>query len=183
MARNVEIKARVEDLPALEARAAALADRDPMDIAQDDTFFHCATGRLKLRRFSASEGELIFYRRADASGPKESFYLRTPTSEPDALRETLAQAWGVAGRVIKQRKLFLAGRTRIHLDRVQGLGDYMELEVVLRDGESAEAGLQEAQTLMQRLHIAPAQLVAGAYVDLLAALNAPGCPVAPCSAR
>jgi predicted adenylyl cyclase CyaB len=181
--RNIEIKARVEDLPALEARAAGLADQGLIDIAQDDTFFHCAQGRLKLRRFSATEGELIFYRRADAQGPKESFYLRTPTTEPDALRETLAKAWGVVGRVIKQRRLYLAGRTRIHLDRVQGLGAYMELEVVLREGESAEAGLQEAQALMQRLGIAPGQLVAGAYVDLLAALNAPACPAEPCSSR
>jgi len=182
VARNIEIKARVEDLAALEASAAALADQGPIAIAQDDTFFHCPAGRLKLRRFSATEGELIFYRRADAAGPKESFYLRTPTAEPDALRETLAQAWGVAGRVIKQRRLYLAGRTRIHLDLVQGLGSYMELEVVLREGESAEAGVQEAEALMARLGIAPAQRVAGAYVDLLAALSASGCPAAPCSA-
>ncbi len=182
MARNVEIKARVEDLAALEARAAALADQGPIAFAQDDTFFHCAHGRLKLRRFAATQGELIFYRRADALGPKESFYLRTPTAEPDALRETLAQAWGVAGRVIKQRRLYLAGRTRIHLDRVQGLGTYMELEVMLREGESAEAGVQEADTLMARLGIAPDQRVAGAYVDLLAALSASASPAAPCSA-
>jgi len=182
LARNVEIKARVEDLAALEALAAALADQGPIAIAQDDTFFHCAHGRLKLRRFAATQGELIFYRRADALGPKESFYLRTPTAEPDALRDLLAAAHGISGRVIKQRTLYLAGRTRIHLDRVQGLGSFMELEVVLADDEPTAAGLQEAQALMARLGIAPGQLVEGAYADLLAQVSAPGRPAASCSA-
>ena len=89
MARNVEIKARIDSLDALAARVAPLADQGPFEIAQDDTFFRCAQGRLKLRAFSASEGELIFYRRADAAGPKESFYLRTPTADPAGLREAL----------------------------------------------------------------------------------------------
>ncbi|MGH8444207.1 MAG: class IV adenylate cyclase [Solimonas sp.] len=168
MPRNIEIKARVASLAALTEAARAIADHGPIEIAQDDTFFRCESGRLKLRAFSAHEGELIFYRRADAPGPRESFYLRSPTAAPDTLRKTLALACGIAGRVIKQRTLFLAGRTRIHLDRVQGLGDYMELEVVLADGESAEAGIAEARRLMQRLGVPETALVEGAYVDLLA---------------
>ena len=171
MARNVEIKARIDSLDALAARVAPLADQGPFEIAQDDAFFRCAQGRLKLRAFSASEGELIFYRRADAAGPKESFYLRTPTADPAGLREALTQAHGQAGRVCKQRRLYLVGRTRVHLDRVLGLGDFLELEVVLQDGESADAGLQEAQVLMTRLGVEAGQLVAEAYVDLLAAAD------------
>lgn len=168
MPRNIEIKARIASVEALAPLAAALADQGPFEIAQDDTFFSCDTGRLKLRRFSAQHGELIFYRRADCAGPKESFYLRTPTDAPDSLRDTLAQAYGQAGRVRKQRTLFLAGRTRIHLDRVLGLGDFVELEVVLDEQESAEAGEREAHALMARLGIEPSQLVEGAYLDLQA---------------
>lgn len=167
MARNVEIKARIASVASLEPRAVALADRGPFDIVQDDTFFRCPQGRLKLRAFSDSEGELIFYRRADQAGPKESFYLRTPTTDPAGLREALTLAWGQAGRVRKQRRLFLAGRTRIHLDRVQGLGDFVELEVVLAEGESLHDGVQEATRLMHRLGIDDSQLIERAYVDLL----------------
>ena len=167
MARNVEIKARVEDRDALVRRAQALATEGPVEIAQDDTFFHCESGRLKLRAFADDRGELIFYRRANVSGPKESFYVRSPTSSPGTLRESLALAYGVAGRVRKQRTLFLCGRTRIHIDRVDGLGDFVELEVVLDEGESAEAGMGEAHDLMARLGIDAARLVEGAYVDLL----------------
>ncbi len=166
MARNVEIKARVSNMEAMRQKAAAVADKGPVEITQDDTFFRCESGRLKLRAFSSDEGELIFYRRADQQGPKESFYLLSPTSAPDTLRESLSLAYGQAGRVRKHRTLFLAGRTRIHLDQVEGLGSFLELEVVLEDGEAAESGIREAHILMERLGVQSTQLIQGAYVDL-----------------
>jgi predicted adenylyl cyclase CyaB len=168
MARNIEIKAHVVDLAALTARAAAIADKGPIEIRQDDTFFGCERGRLKLRGFSSEEGELIFYRRTDQEGPKESFYVRTPTRSPDSLRDVLTLAYGEVGRVRKRRILFMVGRTRIHLDEVEGLGDFLELEVVLRDGEPTDAGVREAESLMARLQVQPSQLIDRAYVDLLA---------------
>lgn len=173
MARNVEIKARVDSLDAIEHLAAALSGKEPVFVDQDDTFFTCANGRLKLRAFADGTGELIFYQRADDSGPKESFYVISPTEEPDSLREALSHAYGVIGRVKKHRTVFIAGRTRIHLDRVEGLGEFLELEVVLREDESAEAGMEEARTLMASLGVAPEQLLSGAYMDLLAARRQP----------
>jgi predicted adenylyl cyclase CyaB len=167
MARNVEIKARIESVEALIPRAAALADHGPTEIVQDDTFFTCERGRLKLRAFSATDGQLIFYRRPDQAGPKESFYLISPTSSPDTLREALTLAYGQAGRVRKVRTLFLVGRTRIHLDRVEGLGDFLELEVVMAEGEPSETGVTVAHDLLDELGIAPPQLIESAYVDLL----------------
>ncbi|HEY3077951.1 MAG TPA: class IV adenylate cyclase [Burkholderiales bacterium] len=167
MARNIEIKARVENLARLATRVAAIADDGPTVILQDDTFFRCDSGRLKLRSFPDGTGELIFYRRANQQGPKESFYLRSPTSAPDKLRESLALAYGAVGRVRKHRTLFLIGRTRIHLDQVEGLGHFLELEVVLGDGERSENGVLEAQRLMATLGIDPSQLIERAYVDLI----------------
>jgi predicted adenylyl cyclase CyaB len=70
--------------------------------------------------------------------------------------------------VQKQRTLFLVGRTRIHLDRVAGLGDFLELEVVLEDNEPTEVGVSEAHELMASLGVELSQLVEDAYVDLLA---------------
>ena len=168
MARNVEIKARLTDVEATAARAAALADRGPIEIVQDDTFFGCARGRLKLRAFPSGEGELIFYERPDEQGPKTSFFLLAPIAACEPLREVLTRAHGEAGRVRKRRTLYLVGRTRVHLDRVEHLGDFLELEVVLADDEAVEPGVEEARTLMQALGIEPRDLVEGAYVDLLA---------------
>ena len=165
--RNIEIKARVADLDAVEARAAALADSGPVDIHQDDTFFPCARGRLKLREFATGDGQLIHYDRPDQGGPKLSDYVIAPTVDPAALREALTRACGTAGRVRKHRRLYLAGRTRIHLDRVAGLGDFLELEVVLATDDDLAGGEAEARRLMAALGIAEADLVEGAYIDLM----------------
>jgi predicted adenylyl cyclase CyaB len=170
MARNIEIKARLDSLEAMAARVAALADQGPIEIRQDDTFFACARGRLKLRAFSPTEGQLIFYRRPDQAGPKESVFVISPTAAPDSLREALTRGYGQAGRVRTHRTLYLVGRTRVHLDQVEGLGPFLELEVVLADGERPEAGVEDARRLMAALDIADSRLVEGAYVDLLGEL-------------
>ena len=168
MPRNIEIKARIASVEALVPKAAAIADQGPIEIIQDDTFFVCEAGRLKLRAFSKEQGELIFYRRANQQGPKESFYLRSPTFAPDTLRESLSLAYGQAGRVQKHRTLFLVGRTRVHLDRVAHLGHFLELEVVLEGDEPSEVGVREVHELMAKLGVEPSQLTEGTYVDLLA---------------
>jgi len=166
MARNIEIKARVADMEDMIIRVAGLADNGPAEIFQDDTFFSCHNGRLKLRVLSPKEGQLIYYKRQDKSGPKESFYVIYTTTSPDSLREVLTLAYGETGRVKKHRTLFMKGRTRIHLDRVEGLGDFLELEVVLAEEEQPESGITVADELLKRLGISPQQLVEGAYVDL-----------------
>lgn len=166
MARNIEIKARIGDLAMVEARARTIATEGPVDLVQDDTFFACAEGRLKLRQFPDGRGELIHYSRADERGPKASDYLISPIAAPEVLRETLSRALGIVGRVRKRRRLYLADRTRIHLDEVEGLGAFVELEVVLRDGESVEAGEAVARHIMGAFGISESQLIRGAYVDM-----------------
>lgn len=169
MPRNIEIKARVGDLAPIEARARTIATRGPEDLVQDDTFFRCAHGRLKLREFADGSGELIHYTRADEAGPKVSEYSIAPTAAPAALRETLARALGILGRVAKVRRVYLVDRTRVHLDQVRGLGTFVELEVVLREMESPQDGQAAADELLAKLGIETGQRVTGAYLDLLVA--------------
>jgi len=166
MARNIEIKARIYNMDEMLIRVSGLADHGPIEIIQDDAFFNCPMGRLKLRVLSPAEGQLIFYKRSDSSGPKESFYEISPTASPESMMEVLTLAYGQAGRVRKHRTLFMKGRTRIHIDRVEGLGDFLELEVVLAEGENHEAAKAEADGLIKRLGISNEQLVEGSYVDL-----------------
>jgi len=167
MARNIEIKARVDDLEALRRRVAALTPTPATVLLQTDTFFVAASGRLKLRQFSGGDGELIFYDRPDAPGPKASSYIRSHAPEPATLSEILERTLGLRGIVEKRREVFMVGRSRIHLDEVRGLGNFMEIEVVLDDGEDAAVGEQVAHEIMTALEITETSLVAGAYVDLL----------------
>jgi adenylate cyclase class IV len=169
VARNVEIKARIAGIDALLPRARALADGDAQRLEQDDTFFRVPHGRLKLREFSDGSAELIHYHRPDTGAAKLSDYVRTPVPSPASMREALERALGTIGRVRKQRLLLMAGATRIHLDRVEDLGEFIELEVVLRDAQSERDGVLIAERLMRELGLAAAPRIAGAYLDLLAA--------------
>lgn len=167
MGRNVEIKARARDFARQRRLALELADNAPADIWQRDTFFSTEKGRLKLRELAPDAGELIHYERPDTKGPRESRYEIFRTREPAALVDVLGQALGVRGVVEKRRTLLLAGQTRIHLDEVTGLGDFLELEVVLTEDQTTADGERLAKELMDRLEIHPGDLVDRAYIDLL----------------
>jgi predicted adenylyl cyclase CyaB len=167
MPANIEIKARVSDPQAFLTRARTLTGAEPETILQTDTFFHCETGRLKVREFADGTGELISYHRPDAEGPKTSSYAIARTTDAGALRDVLGATLKVQGVVRKKRLLLMAGRTRIHLDEVEGLGSFMELEVVLTEDDDPEDGGNEAADLMEKLGIMPDDLVCGAYIDLM----------------
>lgn len=168
MPANVEIKARIASVEAMLPRALALSeDEHAQLIPQDDTFFSVPHGRLKLRVFADGTGELIHYQRPDQEGPKLSDYLICEVTDPDALREVLERSCGLLGRVRKERILVLVGQTRVHLDRVHGLGEFLELEVVLGDGQSEAQGRAIAQSLLEALGVEAGALVSGAYLDLL----------------
>lgn len=166
MATNIEIKVWVPDLEKLKSLAEALSDTPVESLPQEDTFFNIAHGRLKLRE-TGGRGQLIYYRREDTAGPKRSDYSIFPTADPESLKNLLAAALSVRGVVRKQRWLYRVGNTRIHLDEVEGLGNFLELEVVLAPGQSADEGLVTAEMLMAQLGVDPADLVEGAYIDLL----------------
>jgi predicted adenylyl cyclase CyaB len=169
MPSNIEIKARVRDPERLRRLAERLSDTPPELLEQHDTFFPAPRGRLKLRQLSPGSGELIFYSRPDVAGARQSDYLIAQTGSPADLRAVLTAALGVKGAVTKTRRLLRVGQTRIHLDEVAGLGAFVELEVVLREGQTPEEGRRVARQLMTALGIDESDLVAGAYADLLAA--------------
>ncbi|HVI11149.1 MAG TPA: class IV adenylate cyclase [Candidatus Binatia bacterium] len=173
MPSNVEIKAILRDRPRVEALAAKLADRGPQLIQQEDFFFPCADARLKLRVLGEGSGELIRYNRPDGSGMRTSQYLIARTPDPRTLLEILTKTLGLSGVVKKERTLYLIGQTRVHFDRVEGLGDFLELEVVMRVEQPEEDGRAVAESLIFTLGIQTNDLIGGAYVDLLAVKNPP----------
>ncbi len=167
MATNIEIKARVEDLDGLRELVEKLSDTPCVTLLQEDTFFRAPRGRLKLRVLAPDSGQLIYYEREDSSGPRRSYYLVSATADPDALKAVLAAALGIRGVVHKRRLLYQVGNTRIHLDEVEDLGTFVELEVVLGPGQSEGQGEVAAVELMAKLGIEDSNLVEVAYIDLL----------------
>lgn len=167
MAKNIEIKARLRDSGKLESQLIAMQAEGPWTLNQTDTFFHTPTGRLKLRVQNQNSAELIFYSRKDSQHARLSEYQRVEIPDPETCQKALDSALGIRCQVIKQRRLYLLGQTRVHLDRVEHLGNYLELEVVLAANQSQQVGIEIAQELMTKLNIEPDDLVSEAYADLL----------------
>jgi predicted adenylyl cyclase CyaB len=167
MPANVEIKARVHDPGTLRARITQTAGGAPRVLRQTDVFFHAPHGRLKLRLCEGAPAELIYYDRETARGPKLSRYHVARTEAGEALHALLAAALGERGTVRKQRELWIVECTRIHLDQVEGLGAFLELEVMLQPGEPAGRGQRIAREWMERLGVKDADLIEAAYIDLL----------------
>jgi predicted adenylyl cyclase CyaB len=172
MPTNIEIKARLSDPQRTQAAVASISDTPPQTLHQRDTFFGCSHGRLKLRETAGGQAELIFYKRPDSAAAKHSDYEIAPVAEPESLRTVLSQALGVTQTVVKTRVLYLIGQTRVHLDSVDGLGNFLELEVVLRPGQEVAQGQAIAADLMERLGIRDEDLCSTAYADMLGAMTA-----------
>ncbi|KAF0249368.1 MAG: hypothetical protein FD167_1235 [bacterium] len=169
-AKNIEIKAKAHNWTKLQHTVAALSDTPVEVLKQEDIFFPAQTGRLKLRIFDSSYGELIHYERPNVAQTKESSYIISKTNDPISLKITLSNALGVVGVVKKTRLLYFTGQTRIHLDDVVGLGNFLELEYVLKSEEKINIANEIVLDLMRYLEITNNDLINCAYIDLLAAL-------------
>jgi predicted adenylyl cyclase CyaB len=169
MSSNIEIKARADDFSTVATIIKNITDTPGEEIHQEDVFFKTSKGRLKLRIFDPENGELIYYERENTSRPKQSNYVRFHTNQPLAMKETFSNACGVVGIVRKHRTLYKVGNTRVHIDTVEGLGNFLELEVVLSEGQDAKSGFETIQYLMKTLSIKESDLIPCAYIDLLIA--------------
>ena len=167
MPSNIEIKASVRNFDEMGQRAEKLSDMPLQIIPQEDTFFNTEMGRLKLRILTPDRAQLIYYTRPDQEGPKRSDYHIYETAEPENLKRVLERTYGIRGVVKKTRYLYIVGQTRVHLDDVEGLGQFMELEVVIRAGQSDAEGQAIADGLMTGLGVERSDLLEGAYLDLL----------------
>jgi adenylate cyclase class IV len=167
VSRNIEFKARATDFRRQSLLARELSGTPGETMVQKDVFFRVPEGRLKLRTFGDGGGELIGYQRADVCGPRDSTYWIARTRATGFLESVLEATLGILGTVRKRRTLHLVGQARIHLDEVDSLGEFIEVEVVLEPGQEDAEAARMAAGLMTRLEISQEDLVAEAYVDLL----------------
>ena len=171
--RNLEIKTRYPDLDAARRLARELGAREAATSRDVDTYFCVPEGRLKLRQAEgATHGTLIFYQRPDAPESRLSAYHLSHIADVPSLRSLLHTALGVLVTVTKTRQLWLYGATRIHLDQVEGLGNFVELETVLSGQAEAEAQT-EYEHVKRGLRLREQQPVPASYSDLLLHGDAP----------
>ncbi len=164
---NIEIKARDRDPARTLELALALGAEDNGEISQRDTYFSRALGRLKLREQEPGEDELIEYRRPDEPAARTSSYRRVPVAAAGELRDSLDAALGTLVVVTKRRRLLLVDNVRIHLDEVDGLGSFMELEAVAGEGSDLAAEHAQVARLREQLEVDEGALVGESYSDLL----------------
>ncbi len=178
MNRNIEIKAACDDLDRIRAAAQEMSARAASIEEQCDTYFQTARGRLKLRRrLLNSEGEsagagdeqfeLIWYQRPDTTTAKGSDYYLIPVIDGTELRRLLADGLGILAEVRKRRTVYLWRNVRIHLDEVERLGSFIELEAIVDEACGETSARAKIDHLCKALEILPDQLIDVSYSDLL----------------
>lgn len=165
--RLLELKARRLDLR--EEAAWCVEHTNPVaDVHQEDTYFRVARGRLKLRSVEGEEtGTLLYYEREDRAAPKRSRVFLLPVANPAPLRRMLREALGILVTVRKHRQIFRWGEVQIHLDDVDGLGTFLELERFVESTRDVEKAQAEFVHLRDGLGVQEEDLIAGSYSDLL----------------
>lgn len=170
--RNIELKARTSDLAAAEDTCRRIGARFDVVEEQVDTFYVVPNGRLKLRRSSTLGAQLIQYVRSDRPDMKSSGGTRTPVADADAMHEILSASLGVRVTVAKRRKVYWLDNAKINIDDVEGLGAFIEFEVVLDAPSDEPAGRALMDRLIESFGIRPEDCVPVAYADLLMEIEA-----------
>ncbi len=163
-AKNIELKARLHNLPAARQVALQIATGSLGIQQQVDTYFHCPQGRMKLREINSHTSQLIWYERPDQTDSKDSEYLIVEVSRQRA--KSLKAQMGIRGVVSKRREIFLHKNVRIHLDEVEGLGNFIEFEAVLGERLSEATGRRQVAELRKRFGIGNDDLLAVSYAEL-----------------
>ena len=164
--RNLELKCRVGRFDALRRALATIgAVQESPALRQVDWYFSVPRGRLKLRQESRGGGELIFYVRPSTRGRRLSVYRRLPVLDVKGTRRLLAEVLGEVACVSKSREVWIFRNARIHLDRVNKLGAFVEVEVVVRRGTRQARALMNE--VVRTLRLSPTAFVGGSNADLL----------------
>lgn len=164
---NIEIKAHTENTDDIvKWLKKNNADYKGVD-HQTDTYFQVAEGRLKLRKGNI-ENALIFYKRKDQAGPKQSTVFLEPLQPDNIMKEILSASLGILVEVQKERQIWFVENVKIHLDKVKSLGHFVEIEAIDVEGNIGREKLSEqCQRMMAAFNIQEKDLIENSYSDML----------------
>jgi len=168
---NIEIKARCPDPDfvrrTLKQRNAIFKGEDH----QIDTYFNCRRGRLKLRE-GKTEHHLIHYNREDEAGPKQSIVTLYRPHPDSTLKEILIKSLDILAIVDKKREIYIIDNVKFHIDKVKGLGSFVEIEAIDSNGKIGKEKLKDqCEDFMELLGIQSADLIEWSYSDMILHLN------------
>ena len=168
---NIEIKARcknpdcIRDI--LNQRNAIFKGEDH----QIDTYFNCLHGRLKLREGNI-EHHLIHYNREDQAGPKKSIVTLYRAQPDSTLKEILTKSLGILVIVDKKRKIYFIDNVKFHIDKVEGLGSFVEIEAIDNTGEIGKEKLvEQCEDYLKLLGVQFNDLIECSYSDMILQSN------------
>ena len=164
---NIEIKARCADPEAIRSYLQKANARFAGTDHQTDTYFNVFNGRLKLREGNI-ENNLIWYTRSDEEGPKSSLFSLVKIPDASGFKSMMEKATGIKVVVRKQREIYYIENVKFHIDTVEGLGPFMEIEAGNLLAEKSKEELQEqCDYYIREMGIREPDLVAVSYSDLL----------------
>jgi len=168
MAENIEIKARCLNFNATLNKVKEIALEYIGSDFQRDTYYRVKNGRLKLRESQMDGAYLIPYIRPDRTNPRKSFYAKINIDTPEEVRNLFHGILGIHAIVSKRREIYLYENVRIHLDKVEHLGEFIELEAVLDALHSdAETERKKIKYLMHEFQIKKEDLIAESYETMI----------------
>jgi len=168
MRKNIELKAYYKDHDQAHSTALALGGQHVDSQVEVDTYFWTPTGRLKFRERDRSPSSLIFYQRLDSPTIRASDFEILPLEvNAPKVRDFLSKALGVRAVVKKTRDTYQLGNALVHLDQLQQVGTFLEIEVTVPEGHSDEQASAVADSLRRRFGVPQAHIVPWSYAELV----------------
>ena len=163
MPTNLELKIQLKSHHLLRRRLIDIGADNIGILNQKDVYYTVPKGLLKLRIEDGRES-LIFYKRNENAKTRWSDY-DIIKFENEGGEKFLKKLFIVETVVEKRRELFYFENTRIHLDKVNILGNFIELEtLVLSSKAEAQKRFKRINTL---LDLDSSMQIKKSYRDLL----------------
>ncbi len=164
--QNIEFKAELRDIDLARTLLRKIHATQIGTLEQTDTYYRLTDGRLKKRETKGLPTEVIFYHRENQAKARVSRF--TIYSESQARQHFGAEELPVWVRVVKVREVFMHSGVRIHLDRVEGLGTFIEFEALVTPQAPQEACHQAVALLRQALVPVMGEILSHSYCDMIA---------------